>query len=129
MKLSEKDEAFRKNNLNPFIGQPTTFHKANPTVKSLRIDTKEFKDGKEIKSWLITDYTFKRIINCANGCDDGLNIQDILTFNVFWDKKTFYEGVYFCRGKFTSPKGRKIYDTCYGCKFEYSIIVEYKKEE
>lgn len=121
----------------PFLkGEPTTFDKIFPTVKSLVLTGKEHGDFRDLSSISIDrrstlHYTAASLpanISCANPrCQQGgYELQWILE-GIISNRDTHYENIFHCNGHEGSPKGRRKGDRC-GNYIKISIELAYKDE-
>jgi len=114
-----------------FKEKTTDFDKAIPGIAEIFVDVKETGDGvnypphsiRYTKGFLNREYLPCSNEQCYGG---GLAIADIIREMVY-DRKTILEGSARCIGKEGSPKGRRIYGSCYN-EFEYKIQIKYKQQ-
>ncbi|HCE75156.1 MAG TPA: hypothetical protein DEP04_00885 [Dehalococcoidia bacterium] len=117
-------------------GEPTTFKKLYPQVKSLRLTGQEHGDFPEMS--FIT-YKSRGLINCSESsipallhcsnprCQQGGHDLQFLIGSAIRSRETRLTETLYCNGHEGTPKGRKIGDSC-GNYIELEIAIEYVQE-
>lgn len=129
MKLSDVEA-----NRNYFIPRTaSTFEKAYPTVKSIRVEVRPVGDGFEPfgnmteRLEIYNESNIPAILDCRNPrCfGGGLNLDYLIRWAVVEAKQTGYETTSRCKGYEGSPKGRRNDGPC-DTYFKVKVSVVYK---
>ena len=124
MKLSDVEATQRY----LFRGEPTSFEKAFPNVETLRIEvwTERIWENSD-RPHIYNQDNIVPVINCTNPrCyGGGLNIQEMLRYQVIDLRLTKYEGRRSCTGYEGSPKGRRRTGSC-DTSYRIAVEVTYK---
>jgi hypothetical protein len=112
---------------------PTTFEKAYPEVKSIRVEIRPHGEGFEPfrnqteRLDVYTEKSVPAIVDCRNPrCyGGGLNLDDLIRWAVVEPKRTEYETSMSCGGYEGSPKGRRKGDPC-DTLFNVKVSVTYR---
>jgi len=134
MKLSDVEA-----NTNYFLPRvASTFEKAYPTVKSIRVEVRPVGEGFEPSRWsnqtewleVYNETNFQAILNCRNPrCfGGGLNLDYLIRWAVVEAKQTEYETTSHCEGYEGSPNGRRKDGPC-DTYFKVKVAVVYKDDE
>jgi hypothetical protein len=98
----------------PFLGEPTTFYKANPQVKDIRVEVDEQDRLSDYHSHQVLGQSgLPRTVRCGNPrCQQGgFDIRHVVYFMIE-ARETHGENSIRCPGHEGSPKGRRKGDPC-----------------
>ena len=119
-------DVFRENP--PWLGRPTSFSNAFPTVADVRVDVAEENCGQVVREMVFTGATGGEYVDCSNPLcyNGGFRLGQTLRFMVE-RKATDDEFSVSCRGYEGSPKGRIKYDKCMR-RFRVKVHITLKVE-
>jgi hypothetical protein len=118
-------EVFR--NTDFLFATKTTFAKAFPTIKSVRVEVSQTKGmwEKELGAAVYDEKTVGEFVDCRNTLcyNGGVSVGEMLR-EMVRDNKTEAEFSRLCRGYEGSPKGRRKYRSCFNF-FRVKVKTEY----
>lgn len=114
-------------NTNYVFSKKVEFEKAFPDIEDITVEIEE--KGEDVygsNKYMYKKNNISQFVNCSNSLcyGGGINIGRILR-QMTENREIQFNGIKFCQGNETSPKGKKIYRKCVN-QFTIKINIKYK---